>query len=308
VDLSTLLSRLQCLRSVCTFSFPGSHTSALLALRRITAARIVNNIRAVEGIGFLAEGEECTGTVQLPGIQELDASITMIRVALSDPKSVLWKGPLHRVPPMDLDAARQLLGVLREEMVTARLDWIVGTIELSQLALELGLVVEAAAFAAEVVSAKPEPAELHDVHTICGCCEAFEMRTAVAASHLLKSVDALLETDFYVGARNPAPNVTLAAHLLGLGCVGPVRQFLERCKRCWPRLSVALVGWMSAIAVSPRTAPPHELEVFNDRNILSRMACLALIPRTHGLTNEGLKALRLQIRDAVKGRLPPSSN
>ena len=127
-------------------------------------------------------------------------------------------------------------------------------------------------------------------------------------SHLLKSVDMLLEADAYVGGRNPAPNVILATRLLHLGCVDPVKLFLERCKQCWPRLSDALARWMRAIEANPKSAVPHELEVFNERNILSRMACLTLIPRTNGLTNEGLKAVRLQIRKAVMGRLPSSSN
>lgn len=267
----------------------------------------MNDIRAIEGVGFMAQSADYMGSIQLPSTQDLDHSITMIRVALSGGKDAVWRGPLLRVPPIDLDAARQSLSALREEIVTAGLDWIVGTIELSQLALELGLIADAAALVAEVVG-RPEPAELHDVHTICGCCDAFEGRADGAASHLLKSVDVLLETDAYVVRRNPAPNITLATRLLDLGRVGPVKQFLEQCKRCWPRLSDALAGWLRTITVDPKSPVPHELETFNNRNILSRMACLTLIPRAGGLTNEDLKAARLQIRDAVRGRLPSSSN
>jgi hypothetical protein len=308
VDLLTLLRRLECLRSVSAFAFPASYSSGALALRRLTAARIVNDLRATVGVGFSAEDASCTGRIQLPTIQQIDASITMIRVALSGGKDLVWEGPLLRVPPIGQADARQLLSGLWGETVTAGLDWTVGTIELSQLALELGLIAEAAALSAEVVSRRPEPAELHDLYTICGCCEAFEARTEGAASHLLNSVDVLLKTDAYVGGRNLGPNVKLATRLLDLGCVGPVEQFLEKCKRCWPGRSDVLAGWVRAITLNPKAAVPHELEVFNDRNILSRIACLTLIPRTNGLTNEDLKAAKLQIRNAVRGRLPSGPN
>jgi hypothetical protein len=244
----------------------------------------------------------------LPSIKDIDASITMIRVALSAEKDILWEGTLFRVPPIDSDAARQLLNAFRAEIAKAELNWIVGTIELSQLALELGLIAEGAALIAEVVSGGPQPAELHDVHTICGCCEVFEARREGAVSHLFKSVNVLLETDANIGIRNPAPNVALAMRLLDVGCVGPVKQFLEMCKQCWPRLSDALEGWKRALEVNPTSAAPRKLETFNERNIIGRMACLTVIPRANGLTNEDLRAVRFQMRDAVKGILPSSSN
>ena len=121
MDLRTLLSRLECLRSVSTFAFAASYSSTALSIRRITAARILNDIRTGLGIGFQAESRVYMGGMQLPTIQQLDAGITLIRVALSGEKDAVWQGPLLRVPPTDLDAARQLLSALWGEIVTADL-------------------------------------------------------------------------------------------------------------------------------------------------------------------------------------------